>query len=200
MVVCQLQFMDSQMETEEELNQLIEPIITKNVISIQTYSVFHTKYFNYAQDLRKNNINVLTTFLHLIKIFIKSISSHLLKKNDIDNANTFLKLSLRFISIFNIIHNSQKYNDVLLSIFCDYGYTKKWALLMIDKLEDYNVLLTFIEPLILEIQKNEEFINMEIVQQFLYYTCENKEMDKIVLLPGFFRFFFFFLFRMSRNF
>lgn len=179
MVVCQLQFMDSQMETEEELNQLIEPIITKNVISIQTYSVFHTKYFNYAQDLRKNNINVLTTFLHLIKIFIKSISSHLLKKNDIDNANTFLKLSLRFISIFNIIHNSQKYNDVLLSIFCDYGYTKKWALLMIDKLEDYNVLLTFIEPLILEIQKNEEFINMEIVQQFLYYTCENKEMDKI---------------------
>jgi hypothetical protein len=163
----------------EKIDEFIALIIKSNAISIQTYSLIYTELFNYSINLRHKNVNMSVSLMNIVEMFLKPISKHYLLDNNVDNANTLCKLGIRLISIFNFMGKGQNFDTVLESILSTYGYTKKWSLSMMHKVDKYKMLLTFIEPMIGIIIENEEFINMEIVEQFLYHTIENEEHDKI---------------------
>jgi len=163
----------------ERIDEFIALIIKNNDISIQTYSLIYTELFNYTMDLRRKKVNCSVSLMNIVEMFLKPMSKHYLMDNNVNNANTLCKLGIRLISIFNFMGKGQNFDTILESILCTYGYTKKWSLSMMHKVDKYKVLLTFIEPMIGIIIENEEFINMEIVNQFLYHSIENEEHDRI---------------------
>lgn len=129
--------------------------------------------FNFCHSLKKNQINEEFMFLNIITTVFDAIKEKLLCKNNIDVAFTFAKLGVRFISIFELLKKSQKYLLLLQKILSEYGYTKKWCFTMIDRIEEFEFLFDIIEPSMSNIIRDKDFINMEIVKQFLYYSTDN---------------------------
>jgi hypothetical protein len=162
-----------------DLTELITLIKKEKRISINTYITIYTKLFNFSHSLKKNHQNTEYIYVGIISNVLNSIKCDLICENDIDEAFSFAKLCIRFISIFELLSKSIKYLPILQNILNEYGYTKKWCFSMLDKIEKYEFLFTVIEPKLNEIMKKEEFINMEIVQQFLYYSSNDDYMEFI---------------------